>query len=362
MEDNIGIYFARLGFGIGYVMQGIKGMVHVNDKISRFFAGLSERITYRHWVILAALASAALGLLVFAGLSSPLGGDEKPAQVDMVHVVVAKQDIAPKTIIKESMVELREMPASVVSDDAARSVGDIVNKPAKVQIMKDDIVTTRKVLMDITMAGFTGEIPPECRAISIAITDVTGVAGFAKPGDYVDIMLIAKGDEKMTGRIVLQDVLLLAINKTTNAKQNAGAANGDTKKTGDGSDSKSKDSSKDESANKAAIGDLATATLAVLPEDALKLITEAQEGTLYLALRPYKPRDKFTTDTKYIHYSTTKASKPSTPAPAPTQSAPAPVRQPAMQQPASAAPMPSTPARSGGVEVIRGTESTREGT
>lgn len=337
----------------------------MKDKISKFFTGLSEKITYRHWVILAAVASVALGLLVFVGLNSSLGGDEKPTQVDMVHVVVAKQDIAPKTIIKESMVELREMPASVVSDDAARSVGDIVNKPAKVQIMKDDIVTTRKVLMDITMAGFTGDIPPECRAVSIAITDVTGVAGFAKPGDYVDIMLIAKGDEKMTGRIVLQDVLLLAINKTANVKQNTGTANGDTKKTGDGSDSKAKDSAKEAGNDSAPIGDLATATLAVLPEDALKLITEAQEGTLYLALRPYKPRDKFTTDTKYIHYSTTKTNKPAAPAaaPAPTQSTPAPARQPVMQQPApAAAPMPSTPARSGGVEVIRGTESTREGT
>lgn len=346
------------------MIQGIKGMVCVKDKISRFFTGLSEKITYRHWVILAAVASVALGLLVFAGLNSSLGGDEKPIQVDMVHVVVAKQDIVPKTIIKESMVELREMPASVVSDDAARSVGDIVNKPAKVQIMKDDIVTTRKVLMDITMAGFTGDIPPECRAISIAISDVTGVAGFAKPGDYVDIMLIAKGEEKMTGRIVLQDVLLLAINKTASAKQNTGAANGDTKKTGDGSDSKAKDSPKEAGNDSAPIGDLATATLAVLPEDALKLITEAQEGTLYLALRPYKPRDKFTTDTKYIHYSTTKTGKPTAPAsvPAPAQSTPAPARQPAMQQPASAVPMPSTPARSSGVEVIRGTESTREGT
>ena len=337
----------------------------MKDKISRFFTGLSEKITYRHWVILAAVASVALGLLVFAGLNSSSGEGEKTAQVDMVHVVVAKQDIAPKTIIRESMLDVIEMPASLVPDDAVRDVGHIANKPAKVQIMKGDVVTTRKVLMDITMAGFTGDIPPECRAISIAISDVTGVAGFAKPGDYVDVMLIAKGEEKMTGRIVLQDVLLLAINKTTSTKQNTRTTNGDTKKTGDGSDSKAKDSSNDGGNDSAPIGDLTTATLAVLPEDALKLITEAQEGTLYLALRPYKPRDKFTTDTRYVHYSTTKTNKPAAPAaaPAPAQSTPAPVRQPspAVQSAPPAAPAPSTSAKSGGVEVIRGTESTREG-
>ena len=337
----------------------------MKEKINRFLTDLSEKITYRHWVFLAGAASLILGLLVFAGLNG-MGANEEVKPVDSIHVVVAKQDIAPKTIIKESMVEVREVPASMVSDDAVREVSDIVNKPAKVEILKDDIISTRKVLMDITMAGFTGDIPPECRAISIAITDVTGVAGFAKPGDYVDVMLIAKGDEKMTGRIVLQDVLLLAINKNTEQKQKAtgDGSSGDTKKTGDSADSKDQSDKKSADAAKdEAISDLATATLALLPEDALKLITEAQEGTLYLALRPYKPRDKFTTDTRYIHYSTTKTAKSSgtrtaTPAPA-ASTAPAAVRQAVQQSIPVSTPAPKAPV--GGVEVIRGTTSTREG-
>ena len=337
----------------------------MKEKINRFITDLSEKITYRHWVFLAGAASLILGLLVFASLNG-MGANEEVKPVDSIHVVVAKQDIAPKTIIKESMVEVREVPASMVSDDAVREVSDIVNKPAKVEILKDDIISTRKVLMDITMAGFTGDIPPECRAISIAITDVTGVAGFAKPGDYVDVMLIAKGDEKMTGRIVLQDVLLLAINKNTEQKQKAAGdgSSGDTKKTGDSADSKDQSDKKSADAAKdEAISDLATATLALLPEDALKLITEAQEGTLYLALRPYKPRDKFTTDTRYIHYSTTKTAKSSgtrtaTPAPA-ASAAPAAVRQAVQQSIPVSTPAPKAPV--GGVEVIRGTTSTREG-
>lgn len=334
----------------------------MKEKINRFFADLSEKITYRHWVLLAGIASLVLGLLVFAGLNG-MGANEEAKPVNTIHVVVAKQDIAPKTIIKESMVEVREVPASMVSDDAVREVSDIINKPAKVEILKDDIISTRKVLMDITMAGFTGDIPPECRAISIAITDVTGVAGFAKPGDYVDVMLIAKGEEKMTGRIVLQDVLLLAINKTAEQKQKAvgDGSSGDTKKTGDSADSKSQSDKKNADAAKdEAISDLATATLAVLPEDALKLITEAQEGTLYLALRPYKPRDKFTTDTRYIHYSTTKTAKSSgTRTAPPAPATPAAVRQAVQQSIPVSTPAPKAPV--GGVEVIRGTTSTREG-
>ena len=162
------------------------------------------------------------------------------------------------------------------------------------------------------------------------------------------------------------DVLLLAINKTAEQKQKAvgDGSSGDTKKTGDSADSKNQSDKKSADAAKdEAISDLATATLAVLPEDALKLITEAQEGTLYLALRPYKPRDKFTTDTRYIHYSTTKTAKSSgtrtaTPAPA-APATPAAVRQTVQQSIPVSTPAPKAPV--GGVEVIRGTTSTREG-
>ncbi len=330
----------------------------MKEKLAKFFEKLSDKITYRHWLVIAAVTSIILGMVVFAGLSGS-SGEKKAAPVDTVHVVVAKQDIAPKTILKESMLEQREVPSYMVPEDAVKEISDIVNKPANVQIMKDDILTTRKVLMDITMAGFTGEIPPECRAISIAISDVTGVAGFAKPGDYVDVMVIAKGDDKMTGRIVLQDIQLLAINQVSENPQAKAAAgtNGDLTKSDDKEAKDSKDSGKEAAkSSDAPISNLATATLAVLPTDALKLITEAQEGTLYLALRPYKPRDKFTTDTRYTHYSTTKSnSKPANTTPAPAvQSAP----------PASySAPAPAAPSYSSGgsVEVIRGTTTTREG-
>ena len=102
---------------------------------------------------------------------------------------------------------------------------------------------------------------------------------------------------------------------------------------------------------------MATATVAVLPEDALKLITEAQEGTLYLALRPYKPRAKFTTETKHIYYSSTKSYKAATGTAAPPQSQSQ--SAPASQSVAPSAP--ANPAPAGRVEVIRANSSTREG-
>lgn len=61
----------------------------MKEKINRFFADLSEKITYRHWVLLAGAASLILGLLVFAGLNG-MGANEEAKPVNSIHVVVAK--------------------------------------------------------------------------------------------------------------------------------------------------------------------------------------------------------------------------------------------------------------------------------
>ena len=55
------------------------------------------------------------------------------------------------------------------------------------------------------------------RALSFGINDISGVSGFAKPGDHVDILLISSQDGKnrVTSKMLLRDVLLLAINKSS---------------------------------------------------------------------------------------------------------------------------------------------------
>ena len=108
----------------------------MKEKFNRVLTIFSERLTYRHWVVQAGLVSGILGLLVFAGLSTKENNDNY-VPIDTVQVVVAKQDIAPKTIIKESMVELREVPTSMVADDTVKDIGDIVDKPAKVDGYKN---------------------------------------------------------------------------------------------------------------------------------------------------------------------------------------------------------------------------------
>lgn len=316
-----------------------------------------ENISYKYWIILAAAASILLGVLLFVYLDESPAPPPQPQSKESTIVVVAASDIAPRTIIQSNMLTTKEIPTAMVPEGAITDMREVVGKPARFQLIRDDIVTDKKVLMDIKMAGFTGIIPPDCRAISIAINDVTGISGFAKPGDYVDVMVVSNGgnEGRITSNIILQNILLLAVNRTpmNTAKDNiktSQPSNGDV--SSKDKDDKSSDSFKSgqaasTSANKTA---LATATLAVSPRDAMELIAAVQSGTVYLVLRPYKPRDTFTTTTEYSKVTNKAATQQSPPAPAATQPAPAP-----------APSAPAAPAYGGSVEVIRGTSLSREG-
>lgn len=334
-----------------------------------------DKITYRQWVVAAGVVSILLGLMVYFAMS---GDDEKASekpQTNLVQVVAAKQDIPERTVVKEDMLKVVEVPSELVPEGAFHDVADAVEHPTSTAIQQGDIMTSRKVYVDIRMAGFTGIIPPDCRAVTIPINDITGVSGFAHPGDYVDIMIISGTKENgINGRIILQDVLLLGINRTADLPN---TPTGDSsKKDGDKKD----DASAQNVGNvntKASSDTMATATVALKPADALKLAAASQEGTLYLVLRPFKPRDMYTFDTDYA--GVPQGNGQQTAAPSAPQSAPA----PAPSAPQSAPSAPSYSGGSGGsgysapsssgasassmpvlgrtIEVIRGVTSTREG-
>lgn len=331
-----------------------------------------DKITYRQWVVAAGVVSILLGLMVYLAMS---GDDERAAekpQTNLVQVVAAKQDIPERTVVREDMLKVVEVPSELVPEGAFHDVADAIDHPTSTAIQQGDIMTSRKVYVDIRMAGFTGIIPPDCRAVTIPINDVTGVSGFAHPGDYVDIMIITGTKENgVNGRIILQDVLLLGINRTADLPNTP---------TGDSS---KKDGDKKDDASAANVGSIntkassegmATATVALKPADALKLAAESQEGTLNLVLRPFKPRDMYTFDTDYAGVpqgngqAASSSSAPSAPQPAPAPSYSAPQPAPsnaggysAPSSSSSGDSASSMPVLGRTIEVIRGVTSTREG-
>lgn len=217
-----------------------------------------------------ALVVIALGLsFVFAFLIyGYLGNLATRATKDSVPVVVAKVDIPPKTRITAEMVQEARIPADYVQPGAITELSQVVGVVAREQIIATEQITQRRLLLEGKSVGFTGIIPPDKRAVTVGVSDVTGVAGFVKAGDYVDVVITFEqtvvGDH--ASKVVLQNLQVLAANRDTEA----GVA---------------------DSANKTALKS-STVTLAVTPDEAAQLTLGEEKGKIRLALRPYLPSDE----------------------------------------------------------------------
>ena len=280
---------------------------------------IMERLTPRQLLIVCGVVALLIFLLIYFTLTRLTTEKPQPApipvpkqvQVKDVTVVTAKTSIPERTLIKEEMLSVVTMPSNKIPNGAITSTTDLVGRPTRVSISAGETITKQKVFANILDMGLSGRIPPECRAITVGISDVTGVAGFAQPGDYVDVMLVSSQVEnnKVVSEMILQNVLLLAINKQVENENKASAQNN--------ANANDKAQNQTGSNQPKVTGKPAMATMALVPEDALKLAAKAQLGQIYLVLRPYRPSNGVSDDT---YYSVTKASgkMPVTPPPAGT--------------------------------------------
>ncbi len=218
-------------------------------------------------------------------------------------VVVAAKDIRQNTIIDESMLEFKKIPEPFVEPNAlaisldqlgAMSEEDLINLKsqrvgyiAAIPIKQDEQITEQK-LRNIS-DNVSASIPKGRRAMTIAVTEITGVAGLIRPADRVDIIgMFNTVDRKTnlandtTAVTVLQNVEVLSVGRYyTIESVPSGSAKKEDRAPGDIS--------------------FSNITLLLTPKDCMKLSLAQSIGNLTLTLRPkfdYVPPDKLKGDNK----------------------------------------------------------------
>ena len=257
--------------------------------------------------------------------------------IETVQVVVAKVNIPPRTRIQENMLQLKSMPVDMVPEGVIKNFKDVIDVQVKVSIFAGDILTIQKVFAEKSDEGFIATIPLDSRAVSISVNDITSVAGFAKPGDFVDLLLVEKSEFSVTTNILLQNVQLLSINKDMTGSSTV-TENAPTTST-------------------TAINNPSIATFALRPEDVLKIISASKLGEIYMSLRPTKPTNSYVGEMEYTINSINTPPKPE-PKSEPVETA-MPVI-PANPTPVLPAPqIPATPPAPK-IEIIQGDQVTQE--
>jgi len=165
----------------------------------------------------------AMGLLILAlltGLAAAVyaaGWVARQGSIASNKVVVANIDIELGSRLNPQMLSVVDWPSGSVPPGTFGEVKDLQDRVAKVGVLRGEAVLEGKLAPKGTQGGLSAVIASGKRAMTVRVNDVVGVAGFALPGNYVDVMVNAqqdkeKGEEsRQISKTVLERVLVLAV-------------------------------------------------------------------------------------------------------------------------------------------------------
>jgi pilus assembly protein CpaB len=179
------------------------------------------------------------------------------------RIVVAKSDIDIGQRLTPSLFIVVDWPTASVPKGAFTEPQSLNGRVLRSSLLAGEPVSEAKLAPAGTLGGLSALITEGKRAITVRVNDVIGVAGFALPGNYVDIIVSTEtapdsnapqARAHSISKIVLERILVLAV------AQEVG-----------------RDETKPKVVN--------AVTLEVTPEQAEKLDLARNVGTLSLALR-----------------------------------------------------------------------------
>lgn len=140
-------------------------------------------------------------------------------------IVVAKDRLAFGALITEANVREISWPADSAPQGAFPSVADLTKDGRRIVLspfVRDEPIVASKVSAPNERASLSTVIEPGKRAITVAVDDVRGVAGFVFPGDFVDVALTRTGASDGPANyseVILQHVKVLAIDQVASERQ-----------------------------------------------------------------------------------------------------------------------------------------------
>lgn len=214
-----------------------------------------------------------LAIAMLAGLAAVVFASRWLVQTSsgaVTQVAVASDDISLGEPLSGTMVHTVNWPTDSIPPGAFSDPKALDGRVLRASLQRGEPVLESKLAPVGTKGGLSAVIDEGRRAITVRVNDVVGVAGFALPGNYVDVIVntqepTSKSDTQQSiSKIVLEKILVLAVAQQVN---------------------------RDDTAPKV----VNAVTLEVTPDQAEKLDLARSVGTLSLVLRNQVDADTLAT-------------------------------------------------------------------
>ena len=208
------------------------------------------------------------GLVAVYLVNIYLTGADRQQQVKTLQtarIAVARVPLEFGQQITPQNVQFVDWPAGSVPEGSFRELAELTPVGNAHVVLRPMIpgepILRSKLSGEGGRASLSALLDPDMRAAAIRISDVAGVAGFALPGDRVDVLLTREVGGDQVTEVLLQNIKLIAVDQNAN------------------------DNVQQPSWGR-------TATLEVSQEDAQRLALGSAVGTLSLVLRSVRaPQD-----------------------------------------------------------------------
>lgn len=270
------------------------------------------------WMLLIAVLAGLVAVLLAAKWMQQQKGSQG-------SIAVANVEIDLGSRISPEMVRMVDWPQNSVPPGAIVEAAKLEGRVVIGSVQRGEPILESKLAPVGTKGGLSAVVPEGKRAMTVRVNDVVGVAGFALPGTFVDVMVntqedsTQRGDRDLTiSKIVLERILVLAVAQEAN-----------------------RDETKPKVVN--------AVTLEVTPPQAETLDLARSVGTLSLVLRNQAESGAVGTVgvTKAVLFASRNP-------PAPPPAAPAPAPKPVVQRVVLARPVSAPSPERACVDVIRG--------
>jgi pilus assembly protein CpaB len=157
----------------------------------------------------ALLLALALGLAAATYAASWL---QQQASANTFQVIVAERDLTMGTRLQPDMLQTLDWPKAAAIQGPLTSLDQAVGRVIRTPLLRGEPLLQSKLAPMGEKGGLSSVLAPGQRAVTVKVNEIMGVAGFALPGNYVDVMVnTPDGENQPVSKIVIERIQVLAV-------------------------------------------------------------------------------------------------------------------------------------------------------
>jgi pilus assembly protein CpaB len=160
------------------------------------------------------LIAVALGLLTAkVGRDMLIQNRAKQGDSKMTKVIAASHDLEPGQLLEAKDLVMLDMPVSSTPDKSFVLAKDVVGRAVNGPVVKGQVLFEGLMAAEGTAGGLQALVPDGMRAVTVEVSESSGLAGLLVPGCHVDIVSTLKKGHESLSRTIVENVQVRAVGR-----------------------------------------------------------------------------------------------------------------------------------------------------